>query len=53
MADICRENGNLQNPLGHVTSYILDGCLLQAVVNPLNQRTTYTYNRWEKVETDW
>ena len=34
------------DPTGAVTSFIYSTCLLQAVVNPLNQRTTWTYGRY-------
>ena len=35
-------------------TYIYDSCLLQAVVDPLNNRTTYTYGRYanKTSETD-
>ncbi len=39
---------SVQNPLAEVSTFIYDGCLLQAEVNPLNQRTTYTYGRFNR-----
>ena len=34
------------DPTGATTTFIYNTCLLQAVVNPLNQRTTWTYGRY-------
>jgi len=34
------------DPDGNVSSQIYDSCLLAAVVNPLNERTSYTYGRF-------
>lgn len=31
---------------GARTTYVWDSCMLTAVVNPLNERTSYTYNRF-------
>jgi YD repeat-containing protein len=36
---------------GARTTYVWDSCLLVAVANPLNERTSYTYNRFKSRES--
>ncbi|MBC8066381.1 MAG: RHS repeat protein [Chlorobia bacterium] len=42
---------SVTNAEGEMTRYIYDGCLLQAVVDPMGFRTTNTYGRFEKLAT--
>ena len=37
---------SVTDPTNATTTFIYSTCLLQAVVNPLNQRTSYTYGRY-------
>ena len=37
---------------GARTTYVWDSCLLAAVVNPLNERASYTYNRFKSRVTE-
>jgi YD repeat-containing protein len=39
-------------PTGAITTFIFTTCLLQAVVNPLNQRTSWTYGRYSNRLTE-